>query len=425
MPTTYGVEEPFLPATSDYEIYNFAHPQRRGEAEIYWVTGVGNVLMLFFVGQRLYTKIAFSKGLSLDDGLLILAWIGNDVGEIRVVAAELIRIFASQAVYVTTLLHLFCGAAAKLSLTVFYLRLSPLKWYRRATWATMGIVGVYSIIMICCMAFACTPVVKIWRPNVRGTCLDRRALYTASASMNTLTDIMLFVLPIPMVYGLQMPIKRRLVALGVFAAGLLAIITSLVRFAYLPGYLGSRDQTWATAPLSLWTSIEVNLFVICPSMLTLYEFFHETKRRWTGKQQRRLSLESLPVTSVSTASTLTLKSSSTYIITTIDSGAPKDEKSSQPDRDDHRREKKWYHFFGRKANDDDFHNDRSDPTSFQHQGLNGRNGSQVSIGLCDESDVRTMQRSASKLSMRSGREGDSEKGILMTTTVEVKHESGP
>ncbi|KAK7978662.1 hypothetical protein PG996_004717 [Apiospora saccharicola] len=411
MQTTYGVEEPFLPAPTGYhEVDNhLARPQqRRGDTEIYWVTGAGNVLMLFFVGQRLYTKVAFSKGLSLDDGLLILAWLASivvqgviansfssGVAGVHISEMTLEKYESSQlAVYVTTLLHLFCAAAAKLSLTVFYLRLSPLKWYRRATWATMGIVGVYSIIMICCVAFACTPVAGFWRAyGGKGRCLDKRALYTASASMNTLTDIMLLALPIPMVYGLQMPIKRRLVALGVSAAGLL--------------------------------SIEVNLFVICPSMLTLYEFFHETKRRWDGNRSRRLSLESLPVTSLSTASTLTLKSSSTYIITTIDCGVPKSKDAKpQPEQDDHPRKKNKWHFFGGNASND-LRDDRSDPTSFQQQGLNGRNGSQVSIGLCDEADVKTMQRSASKLSMRSGREGDGEKGILMTTTVEVKHESGP
>lgn len=155
-------------------------------------------------------------------------------------------------------------------------------------------------------------------------------------------------------------------------------------------------------------------------MLTLYEFFHETKRRWTG-ERRRLSLESLPVTSVSSVSMTTLKSSTTYI-TTINCGIPQD----QPAHREHENPqwKKW-NLFGGKAANDDHHGDGNEPASFQG-GLKGRNGSQVSIGLCDETDVMKIQRSASKLSMRGGSgEGDSEKGILMTTTVTVKHESGP
>ncbi|KAK7920006.1 Integral membrane protein [Apiospora marii] len=437
MPTTHGVET-FLPAPPGFEV-NFTHPQRRGDLEVYWVTGLGNVLMLFFVGQRLCTKVAFSNGLLVDDGLLILAWLASIVvqgvtarsyssGVAGVHAWEipLSRYESSQlAVYITTILHIFCAAAAKLSLSIFYLRLSPSTWYRRCSWVTTGLLGVYSFIMIFCMAFACSPVAKAWRPNVDGTCLNRSALFTAAASMNTLTDIILFALPIPMVYGLQMPIKRRLAALGIFAAGLLIIIASLVRFAFLPEYLESRDQTWTMAPLSLWTSIEVNLFVICPSMLTLYEFSHETKRRWTGKR-RRLSLESLPVTSVSLVSMTTLKSSTTYI-TTVDCGVP-DDQPPQRDQGHHHQWKKWNFFGGAAANNinnnDHQHGEENEPASSQ-PGPKGRNGSQVSIGLCDEADVK-VQRSASKLSMRGGDgEGDSEKGILMTTTVTVKHEEGP
>ncbi|KAK8005969.1 hypothetical protein PG991_012266 [Apiospora marii] len=454
MPTTYGVET-FLPAPPGYDV-NFAHPQRRGDLEVYWVTGIGNALMLVFVGQRLYTKVAFSNGLLVDDGLLILAWIASivvqghhqsnetfralndgtdfhlywDRWEIPLEKYEssqlgLIPIFAPQAVYITTIFHIFCAAAAKLSLSILYLRLSPSTWYRRCSWTIAGLIGVYSFIMIFCMAFACSPVAKAWRPNVDGACLNRSALYTAAASMNTLTDIMLLALPIPMVYGLQMPIKRRLAALGIFAAGLLVIIASLVRFAYLPEYLESRDQTWTMAPLSLWTSIEDNLFVICPSMLTLYEFSHETKRRWTGKR-RRLSLESLPVTSVSLVSMTTLKSSTTYI-TTVDCGVP-DDQPPRTDRGHHHQWKKWNFSGGAAAtntnNDHQHHGDENEPASSQ-PGPKGRNGSQVSIGLCDEADVK-VQRSASKLSVRGGDgEGDSEKGILMTTTVTVKHEEGP
>ena len=66
MPSTYGVDT-FLPPPPGYNVH-FAYPQRRGDVGIYWVTGVGNVLMAFFVGQRLYTKVAYSKGLQLDDG---------------------------------------------------------------------------------------------------------------------------------------------------------------------------------------------------------------------------------------------------------------------------------------------------------------------------------------------------------------------
>ena len=111
-------------------------------------------------------------------------------------------------------------------------------------------------------------------------------------------------------------------------------------------------------------------------------------------------------------------------VTTIDCGVTKDKEPPKSDRG-HHQWKKWNFFGGATAdNNDHHHGDENKPVSFQ-QGIQDRNGSQVSIGLCDEGDMK-VQRSASKLSMRGGgSEGDSEKGILMTTTVTVKHEEGP
>ncbi|KAK8040087.1 hypothetical protein PG993_008498 [Apiospora rasikravindrae] len=382
MPTTSGVET-FLSPPPDYDV-NFAYPQRRGDVGIYGVTGMGNVLMALFVGQRLYTKLAFSKGLHLDDGLLILAWItsivfqgliaysySSGVAGVHALTPGLIY----QIAYITALFHVFCAAAAKLSLCVYYLNLAPSPIHRRFVSATMSILVSYSFIMLCCMIFSCSPISKAWRPVTDGTCLDRSSLHIAAAIMDTATDIILLSLLVPIVYGLQMPLRRRLTAVGIVAVGLLTIIAALVRSAYLPKLLESEDQTWAMAPSNLWASIEVNLFIICPCMLTLYEFCHEAKRWWTGKR-RRLSLESLPMTT-SSASTMTLKS--TYM-TDCSGSPPKDD-----GRD--RNQRKKARFFGTAGT----HDDGSELSSAM-QGIKGRNGSQISIGLCDETELREQQR---------------------------------
>ncbi|KAK6825592.1 hypothetical protein PG987_013086 [Apiospora arundinis] len=428
MPATYGVET-FLAPPPDYDV-NFAYPQRRGDVEIYWVTGVGNALMAFFLGQRMYTKLAHSNGLRLDDGLLILAWItsvivqgliastyASGVAGVHAWEVSLDKYQSHQlTTYVTTLFYVLCAVLAKLSLSVYYLRLSPSIWYRRSVCAVINLLVVYSFILACALIFSCSPISKVWHTDVPGACLDRSALYTAVAVMDILTNAILLVLPIPMVYGLPMPIKRRVCAAGIFAIGLLAIITSLILCAYLPKLAKSEDQTWAMVSSNLWISIEVNLFVICPAMLTLYEFCHELKRRWTGKHRRRLSLDDLPITAStptlmsSSASVLTLKSTH---ITTIDAGL-----GSKDQRDRDQRRKKFL-FFGRST---DSQSDGSGMSSHL-QALKGNNGSRVSIGLCDETELED-QRTASALTIRAG-EGDGEKGILMTTTVTVMREEGP
>jgi hypothetical protein len=65
-PVTNGVTT-IIPPPKGYEV-DFGNPQRQNLADVYWVAGVGNVLALLFLGQRLYTKCFLTKGVQLEDG---------------------------------------------------------------------------------------------------------------------------------------------------------------------------------------------------------------------------------------------------------------------------------------------------------------------------------------------------------------------
>lgn len=65
-PTVGGVQV-LLPPPREYDV-DLAHPQRNGDTAVYWAFGIGNLLALLLLGQRLYTKIVLSTGLQRDDG---------------------------------------------------------------------------------------------------------------------------------------------------------------------------------------------------------------------------------------------------------------------------------------------------------------------------------------------------------------------
>lgn len=65
-PSTNGVTT-VLPPPEGY-VVNFDDPETRYALETYCVAAVGCALMIFFLGQRLYTKIVLGKGLQIDDG---------------------------------------------------------------------------------------------------------------------------------------------------------------------------------------------------------------------------------------------------------------------------------------------------------------------------------------------------------------------
>ena len=115
---------------------------------------------------------------------------------------------------------MLCNGFVKLSLLTFYLHLSPQKWFRICVWTSIAIVALYTIIITFLMFFNCNPPRKQFDFSVQGgSCIDAAILYMATAVSNIVTDLMLFLLPIPMVYQLHMPKIQKIGAIIVFGIG--------------------------------------------------------------------------------------------------------------------------------------------------------------------------------------------------------------
>ncbi|RYP52370.1 hypothetical protein DL768_002481 [Monosporascus sp. mg162] len=259
----------YLPAPEGY-VVDFENPQRQYLIQIYSVAAVGNTLVLFFLSQRLYTKIFLARGLQIDDAFLIVSYVvatqilvirsfaigsqGVHAWEIPIETFEKFRLH----VYIAAPTFIPCASLAKLALLVFYLRLSPQRWFHIAVWSTIGIIAIYSLIIVFSLIFVYNPVGVAFTvtETIEGSCIQQPALFIATAIANTLTDVILF--------G----------AVFVFALGSITVVTSVVRACILPGLFSDPDETWVTAPASFWALLELNLLIICGAMPTLRRFLN-------------------------------------------------------------------------------------------------------------------------------------------------------
>ncbi|KAI9900495.1 hypothetical protein N3K66_004757 [Trichothecium roseum] len=277
---------------------DFAHPRQHRNVEHYTIVGVGIPLASIALCQRFYTKIFLSRGLQLDDFFMFLGWACSLVTQINMTVSvsenglcshswEMpLTVFERYSLlsYVAAPIYQMCNGFVKLSLLTFYLNLpSPSRRFRLSIWLTMAFVTLYTVVISLLMWFVCNPPRKQFDLSIEGgRCMDAGILYIATAVSNIFTDVVLFVLPIPMVLELRLPTAQKLGAVLVFAVGSITIVFSIMRLTKLPPVLKSDDPTWAVCDANIWTLLEANFFVICGSMPTLRKFFKHFAPRLMG-----------------------------------------------------------------------------------------------------------------------------------------------
>lgn len=278
-----------LPAPEGY-VVNFDDPRRNGDIATYWIFGVGFFLATLFLVQRLYVKVFIRRNLGLDDACLVLAWMILIVTQaiiIRGFALKFIGVhawempiekfeeFVKYSIYLSPIIYAWPTALAKLVLLLFYLQLqNSEKWFKWSIYVTMFIDVGSSAAIFFSAIFVCKPIAMGWDITITtGHCIDRVALFEATAVLGVITDVLIILIPIPMVLGLHVSRAKKTGLFAMFTIGSATVITSIVRLVLLITSLSETDQTWGGGPICLWICIESNLLVMCASIPTLRLFF--------------------------------------------------------------------------------------------------------------------------------------------------------
>jgi hypothetical protein len=68
----------------------------------------------------------------------------------------------------------------------------------------------------------CKPIEMNWNPTVEGgSCGNQNAAFTAVGIVDIITDLIILILPVPMVYKLQVPRANKIGLCCIFGTGLL------------------------------------------------------------------------------------------------------------------------------------------------------------------------------------------------------------
>ncbi|KAI1496309.1 hypothetical protein F5X99DRAFT_424791 [Biscogniauxia marginata] len=195
----------------------------------------------------------------------------------------------------------------KLSVLFFFRRLFQVRPFYIVNNILIGVTIAWGIAYTVSTASQCTPISTIWdrlETEYRYFCLDIFSFYLLSyAASDLMLDLIIFTLPLPMLWQLRMPWRKKLAVAGIFLLGSIAIASSITRvvvynwaifFARAEPQLWSINTTWYSTGLLFWHLAEnaVGLLSCClPSYAPLFQkYATKSQYRTCGRRKPADSL---------------------------------------------------------------------------------------------------------------------------------------
>ncbi|CAF9916029.1 MAG: hypothetical protein HETSPECPRED_002731 [Heterodermia speciosa] len=118
------------------------------------------------------------------------------------------------------MIYLISLLGYKTSILILYLRLFAVnKTFRYLTWSTIFFVTGYLSANLLTQIFGCSPREKYWLPDTAGHCIDYTKAGLAYGAMNIISDLIIFVLPLPIVWRLGLTRREKAGVSIIFMSG--------------------------------------------------------------------------------------------------------------------------------------------------------------------------------------------------------------
>jgi hypothetical protein len=93
-------------------------------------------------------------------------------------------------------------------------------------------------------------------------CISDTKHLLAAGIINTITDIIVVVLPMSMVYRLHLPFRQQVAIATLFGVGILVTLAGGVRTIYLYRVTSEWDKTWLAYPVYICSSVELYIGIV-------------------------------------------------------------------------------------------------------------------------------------------------------------------
>ncbi|KAL8820699.1 MAG: hypothetical protein Q9223_001122, partial [Gallowayella weberi] len=153
-------------------------------------------------------------------------------------------------------------ACVRVSMLHLYMRVFPVRRFRLICWANVGFNALVFMTIVLGSCLICTPILSSFdKSNPNGHCGDLQAFERYTAVMSLVLDAIIVVLPMPMLWSLQMKTQKKIGISVVFGLGAIICILTLTRI-FATRYYYVNNYTKSAALVALITGLEPILGVI-------------------------------------------------------------------------------------------------------------------------------------------------------------------
>lgn len=165
---------------------------------------------------------------------------------------------------------------SKVSVLLMYTTLIPtIKMIR---WAKMlgALIVLWCLSDIAAALLICRPLARNWDFTLPGTCGSQPDFYFAMGVVNLITDAVLIALPMPYLYKLAMPKRKKFLAMGLLSIGLGTWAITIYRQTLLP-HLDFTDMTYAGVHATILSGLEPSVAIVLACIPLMRPLFGKSR----------------------------------------------------------------------------------------------------------------------------------------------------
>ncbi|KAJ2990607.1 hypothetical protein NUW58_g2864 [Xylaria curta] len=230
-----------------------------------------------FVALRFWSRKRTDSGLGADDYTILFSLASaittnifgihgynSGYGQHAAALTEHQRYEAFRSFYVMQVTYKVSLNLTKASILLLYLRIFVnVKWFKWTCYILLGFIAISSTAITIATILQCLPIEASFNKSItNATCINTGPFWYASAGLYITTDIIILIIPMPLIYSLQLPLLRKAIAMFAFALGAFVVVIAVLRVKSIDNQVTSPDPLYDVIS-TMWTIIEINLAIIC------------------------------------------------------------------------------------------------------------------------------------------------------------------